>query len=356
MKEYYDVSSGLMCEPEVRLMQLRLNSIRNKYHYNWELLEPDGLYGPKTKAVVMSFQKVRGITPASGILGPTTIKYIIDADSPKQLSSNVNQKKADLYKDTAKGAYEYSSRSIVEVYKVDSIVNPEEKGLARIFEEWGRILKEQEDGLLRRISKFPAKKQMRARNVAKQLEFSQKFITNAKRYGINTATVKMGNNLNKETAIKYIKEVGETISNSGLTKGIRAISKSLEKIKQIIKPVINTLNKIPGLKYLSVIEKLVKATQKMLQCEFENALGLYLDALRELLEQIIIDAAVVAAIALGGWIALVIVIVIIIGSILLDYFFFSDNPGESLADKHLNIKTHNVVQEQVAPWAYQIVN
>lgn len=100
----------------------------------------------------------------------------------------------------------------------------------------------------------------------------------------------------------------------------------------------------------------MRASIKMIQCDFEGAFKLYLDALRELVEQIIIDAVVVAAIVAGGWVAIVIAIVIIIGAMLLDYFFFSDNPGESLADKHLQLKTRNVIQNNVAPWTYHAIN
>ena len=350
-------TSKAVCDPQVRLLQLRLNSIRDKYHQNWEKLNPDGIYGPRTKNVVIAFQKMRGITPASGILGPTTIKYIVEADTPKTLPSysDLDKYYDNIKKGTVK-TYEITSRTVGATYQLDSIVNPNEKRFATIFSEWGKVIDHQYEGLMRRISKFPAKKQMRARNITKQLDACKKFVEKAKKYGINTAAVQLGNNLTKENAIKYIKEIGEVISNSSLTKGIRALTRTFEKIKNVISPVIKFLNDIPGLKYLSVIEKIVKATIKMLQCDFEGAFKLYLDALRELIEQIVVDAVVVAAIAAGGWIALVIALVVIIGSMLLDYFFFSDNPGQSVADKHLNLKTQNVLQDNVAPWAYHLVN
>lgn len=357
MKGYYDLTSEYKCDSNVRLIQLRLNSIKDKYHYNWEKLAPDGIYGPKTQKVVLAFQKIRGIIPASGILGPTTEKYIREADTPKNLT---NYPDLDRYYDAVrtgtKMSYDITSRSVQTVYKVDSIVNPNEKGLAHILGEWERIIIHQRDGLDRRLSKIPLKKQMRVRNVVKQLDACKKFVSEAKKYGINTAVVKLGSNLTKNDAIKYIKEIGELISNSPLTKGVGFLVSSFDKIKQLLSPIVDFLNKIPGLKYLSVIEKLVKATANMLQCDFEEAFKLYLDALRELLEQLIIDAAVVAALAIGGWIALVLAIVVVIGAMVIDYFFFSDNPGESIADKHFNIRTQNIVQDELAPCVYHLVN
>ena len=353
MKEYYNVTSEAKCDPQVRLIQLRLNSIRDRYHYNWEKLNPDGIYGPKTKNVVLAFQKDRGITPASGILGPTTIKYIIEADTPKTLTASSDlDEYYDAVKKGTKKSYDLTSRTVKGVYQVDSIVNP----FAFIFSEWEKMINQQHDGLMRRISKFPANKQMRARNVTKQLDYCRKFVEKAQKYGINTASVEIGKNLTKEDAIKYITEVSDVISNSPLTKGLRALTKSFSKIREVISPFIRFLNKIPGLKYFSVIEKLVKGTLKMLQGDFEGAYKLYLDALRELIEQVVIDAVVLAAIAIGGWIALVIAVVVVLGSMVLDYFIFSDNSGDSLADKHLNLKTQNVIQEGLAPWSYHLIN
>lgn len=357
MNNYHNTTSSMKRDSQVQLMQLRLNSIREKYHYSWEKLDPDGIYGPKTKKVVLAFQKNRGISPASDRLDSKIMKLIVDADTPKILTSDADlDNYYDAVKEGTKAFYDVTSRSIQTAYKVDGFFNPNEKGIARIFAEWERMIIHQRDGLLRRLSKLPYKKQMRLRNVIKQLESCKKFVNKAKKYGINTAIVELGTNLTKTDAIKYIKEMGELIDKSTLTKSVRFFTWSFDKIKKIISPIIDVLNKIPGLKYLSVIEKLVKATYNMFQCDFEDAFKLYLDALRELLEQILIDAVVVAAIAAGGWIALVLAIVVVIGAMVIDYFFFSDNPGDSIADKHFNVRTQNIVQDEFAPWAYHLVN
>ncbi len=338
-------------------MQLRLNSIRERYHRSWEKLEPDGIYGKRTKGVVIAFQKSRGIAPASDRLDSKIMKLIVDADTPK-LITNTNYSELNNYYDAVKEgtkvSYDITSSSVQSVYTIDGLVNSKENGLAYIFAEWERMIIHQRDGLLRRLSKLPYKKQMRLRNVIKQLESCKKFVNKAKKYGINTAIVELGTNLTKTDAIKYIKEMGELINKSTLTKSVRFFTWSFDKIKKIISPIVDILNKIPGLKYLSVIEKLVKATYNMFQCDFEDALKLYLDALRELLEQVLIDAVVLAAIAAGGWVALVLAIVVVIGAMVIDYFFFSDNPGDSFADAH-GLKTQNIIQEKLAPGMYDLI-
>jgi len=76
-------------DPYVRIIQEKLNYIRVSHvtlskgftgtPYNWEHLVPDGQYGEKTARVVQAFQSRRGIIPASGILGPTTARFIDEA-------------------------------------------------------------------------------------------------------------------------------------------------------------------------------------------------------------------------------------------------------------------------------------
>lgn len=348
---------GKICDPELRLYQLRLNSIREKYHYNWKSLDPDGIWGPITASAVEAFQKQYGI-PSNVGLNQATKKKIVSIDSEYL-----------CLKDTsiAKGNRNYSTHPIVEVYNssvktigyfntANSITNTKEKGLATIFSEWEKMIDHQQSGLLRRLNKFPVKESTRIRNVVKQLDGCKKFIGAAKLYGINVDSIaKLGLKPTKDQAIKYIKDICDLIKNSPITKGVKFINWSFAKIKTIIDPFIKLLNKVPGLKYASAIDKLLQGTLEMILGNFEKSFTYYCDGLRILIEQIVIDAAVAAAIALGGWVALVIVIVLIIASFLIDYLFFSDNPGDSLADKYLHVNTTNLVQDY-APNVYRKIN
>jgi len=57
-------------------IQLKLNVIRNNTHGIWSYLKPDGMFGPQTQAAIKAFQIQKNITPASGIVGDTTLKFI----------------------------------------------------------------------------------------------------------------------------------------------------------------------------------------------------------------------------------------------------------------------------------------
>lgn len=242
------------------------------------------------------------------------------------------------------------------MYKADSLTNTNEKHLAYIFTEWQKKLMEQHDGLLRRLKKIPPKAQSRVRNLVHQLEGCEKFVKRARSYGISVAVKEASGELTKASVTEFIRNTAKIIETSPLTKGISAVINTLSGIRKIIKPVIDFLNKIPGLKYLGAIEKLVKGTWSMIHGEFEKAFGLFLDALRELAEQVLIDAAVVALVAMGGWVALVGAAVVVVAAMVIDYVFFSDNPGDSLLDKHTSLKTQNVIQNNAAPWLYRQIN
>lgn len=76
MKQYYKSIHSSVPDSYVRDIQEKLNSIKFRYHGNWDYLTIDGIYGPQTANAVKSFQILKNITPASGELGPTTSKYI----------------------------------------------------------------------------------------------------------------------------------------------------------------------------------------------------------------------------------------------------------------------------------------
>lgn len=86
--DYYEKSNPTV-DPYIKTIQEKLNYIRishktlNKGYdgksYNWKHLSVDGQYGHQTAEAVKAFQIYRGITPASGILGPTTARFIEEA-------------------------------------------------------------------------------------------------------------------------------------------------------------------------------------------------------------------------------------------------------------------------------------
>ena len=350
---------------DVEAIQIMLNAALSLdlYRGKWQRIKVDGYYGSETEKAVRAFQYSHNPRiDQTGIVGDTTYNalkqvgpffsaassqcYISAAPSPIITAIPAHYKPLPV-EDTLKSAYNVSAKTVNGAYMVGKMAIPskEEAGLAYILSRWEEVLTAQYEGLLRRLNKFPANKEMRTRNVMRQMERCKKFLQKAIRFGIVSATKEFGDKLTKNEAIECIKELGDMIKNSPLTKGLSLANKILSKVKTIIRPVTDILNKIPGLKYLSVIEKYVKATKAMIQGDFENAFALYIDGARELVEQILIDAVVVALVAVGGWVALVAAIIVIIVALVMDYFWFSDNPGESLADKYLGISTHNYMIE-----------
>lgn len=327
----------------VRQLQLKLNAVRANVHGLWPYLDPDGVMGPQTAKAIEGFKKYRNISSHDGnwlsLLDMEYQRVPMLRPAPNNMIQNVSP--SNPINTIPSTSYDTLSSSIKSIYQTDKWVNHNEKGLAYIIKKWEETLNQQYESLLRRLNKFPGKKQMRVRNVMRQMEHCKKFLTKASRYGIVSATREYGSKLSKEEAIRFIKEMGKIIKESPLTKGLTTMKMILSRVKSIIDPVIKVLNKIPGLKYYSVIEKIVKATCDMIQGDYAKSFALYMDAMRELLEQIVIDFVVATLVAIGGWVALVFALVVIIFIFVIDYLFFSDNPGDSFA----GFKTRNLMME-----------
>ena len=358
---------------DVRIVQGLLNSALtfDQYKGKWNKLMEDGYYGPETERAVCAFQynhNPRIQQDRSGVVGDVTFNalnqigpFIRSASSSSFLSVTnppimMGLPKTPNERKSLNTVYNVGSSIIKGAYATEYMVdaNPSEKGLAFILNEWEKVLSSQYQGLLRRLNKFPTNKTMRSRSIVRQMELCQKFLHKASRYGIVSASKEFGQKLTKEEAIRSIRELGAIIKNSPLLKGLSVVNRLLSKVNSIINPVLKVLNKIPGLKYISVMEKIIKATHLIIQGDAEKAFAVYMDGLRELLEQLLIDAVVIALVASCGWIALVVAIVIIIASFLIDYFFFSDNPRDALSDKYFGIPTHNYMLEN-APLTHRII-
>lgn len=335
-------------DPTVKKVQERLNYIAG----SWPRLVVDGKFGPVTERAVIAYQQSRGITPASGIVGDTTYnklmgeRYtIITTAKPNAL---IKAEPSPVGTDTIKLTYDIASRGADSLYTVYGIADDSENSVALIFKEWGAALNRQYEGLLRRLNKIPANKSMRVRNVMKHIEKCEKYLNEARRYGITTASRVFSSNLTKEEGIKYIKDVCKIISESSITKGLKFVTKSLDAVKRFLQPIIKVLNKIPGLKYWTVIEKIASGTKALFLFDFDKAFVAFVDGLRLLLEQLLIDFVVGTAIAVGGWVALVIALVIILVVLLIDYFLFNDDPDNSwLPTTHLTTQLKPAVNEAI---------
>lgn len=325
-------------DENVKKVQERLNYISG----SWPHLEIDGKFGPITEKAVIAYQKSRGINPASGVVKDDTFnklmkeRYsIITSAKP---DSKINSQPSKVDHDTLNQTYSIASYAIDTGYAVNDI--------SRIFQTWAEALSKQEERIIRRLSRIPANKAMRARNILKHIKKCEEFFAEAVRYGIPTASRVFSKNLTKEDGIKYIKSLCTLISDSSLTKTVKAVSTTLNSIKNFLQPLLKYINKIPGLQYISVYEKIAKGTYALFHFEFDKAFVLYLDGLRLLLEQILVDFVVGAAIAAGGWVALVIALAIIIVVFLVNYFLFNDDSDNSwLPTTHLTTKVKPMIND-----------
>lgn len=330
----------------VKDVQRMLNRIREHFHHDWPTLDTDGRYGRQSAMAVEAFQMWRHVSSqksAQGvILGDTTVEYIRQTHTFISISSSGMK--------VAGGGYEMVKAG-VPVFENSYMIGGKMEELLR---KTGEVLSQQASNLERRIAKIP--NNPKVRNLKKILKSAEEFIEKAKKNGVDDAAKVVYGELTKDEVVKYLKNCSIAITESSHFKMVTKIGGFLTKLKAALKPLADFLNSIPGLKYLAAFDKLYKGTSEMVKGNFEEAAKLYMDSIRVVLETILIDAAVAAVIALGGWIAIVLVIIILVVVMLVDYFFFSDNPGDSLTDKKLGIPTTNLVTEYIAPAVYNKAN
>ncbi|MCC8174975.1 MAG: peptidoglycan-binding protein [Bacteroidales bacterium] len=356
----YRASKNPQFDYTVQEIQNQLNRIRNG---RWAYLEPDGLFGPKTEIAVMAYQVSKGITPASGIVGDTTYGYLMN-ESYLVIQANPQYTIGPAPAPSTSGNYTPlpgekaidGTISILEgIDQVTGAIDPYSQGsIPYLIRGADTMIQKQIKSLNFTLAKIDVNKRGRIPQLANKLENAQKFVVKAQKFGIKVATQECFGNLNKKAAIAYLKDVISIIKESAVTKAFSSAANFFKKIKKALKPLYDFLNKVPGLKYLGAIEKIINGWWQLFHLNSEAALGLFLSALYDILESLLIDLATVVAVAMG-LLAIIICAIVIIGVMIFDYFFMSDNAGESLVDQHTSLRTQNVIQEKVAPWIYNKV-
>lgn len=307
---------------------------------SWPYLGVDRKYSPLIEQVAQAAQQSSGPI----LTTPNHRSFYIERMPSERYSilttaqpnSKICAEMCPINSDTLIQAYSIASTGVNNIYTVYGIADESEKGVAYIFKEWGKALNTQKKNLRKCFTRLPKNKSMRMAAIMQHIEKCEKYLNEVRRYGISTAARVFSKNLTKEEGIKHIKDICKIITDSTLSKSIKIVTKSLEVMKKILRPIMKVLNKIPGLKYLEVFEKIASGIRAFFQYDFDKAFVSFVDGLRLLLEQILIDYVVGAAIAAGGWVALVIALVVIIAVLLMDYFLFNDDPDNSwLPTTHL---------------------
>lgn len=373
MQNIYIASSNPEYDPFIVTIQNKLNTIRRNLLHNLPpITMVDGKYGYETARVVSAFQDACEIS-VDGKLGPVTIGRIeqkmrelpsissvslretyISATKPKETYISaikpresyitaLPDNKLDLVisidgtimKTIATVSYNVISKSVGYALGIDEVLQ--------------KVIKEFDSKKARLSSLFDYVADNRTLGKKKLQETVteiNKILVHINRYGKSSKLNGFSSILNRNNVLQFMEKMFKQMSNCKFVI-------TSKKIIAALKPITDFLNKIPGLKYLGVIEKICKGTKQMFSGNFEKAFDYYLDGLRELLEQLLVDALVFLLVASGfGIIAFLFVILIFI----VDYFFFSDNAGDSLADKYTNLSTRNVVQDSVAPYLFHKVN
>lgn len=113
---------------------------------------------------------------------------------------------------------------------------------------------------------------------------------------------------------------------------------TIQKFKSIVSPITKALGKIPYIgQIVTGIMAFGPAVISLLKGDFEDFRNKAVQGVVSLIEGGIIAAAII----FGGWIALIVFLALLV----IDYFFFSDHPRETLVDKHTNLNTRNIIAD-----------
>lgn len=346
----------------------------------YSITQFDGIYGHETKDAVKQFQSSMGLK-SDGIAGKDTLSKLCSMyysksyspllqpainnigilnDNSKLGSKIVTQQvpsKKDFMKagvcsldhvvllrsendliDNNKNELNYTMKSTgniaYNVYSSSTKLMSYTDGIGSVVVHIGAKLKEMEQNIDTMLDTTSSAK-VGLRKLKNQISKVNQFLLHMKNYGIAAAINKFEGKFTRSNVMEFLTIVSKNFKASKFVATITTISKAL-------KPFIDFMNKIPGLKYIGAIEKICKGYLALFKMQYDNALQLFLNGIREIVESLLLDAAVVALVASGaGLIALVLVIVVF----LVDYFFFSDNPENSLVDKAKIGTTQNLIQK-----------
>lgn len=291
----------------------------------WSIIKEDGYYGDLTELAVKNFQRFFKITE-NGIVGDTTYDYLVRI---QRYNHNARYQVCNPQKQTVASASASAiknTNSLTDVFfNIFETLKKQETSLEKVSELYEYTSYNVKLGLQKRRALFNK---------------AMEFLKDAGINGIGSAVNSNSGNINRRDLLRYLEDAMVQIKDARLP------NIKFSAIQKAIEPIAKILNKIPGLKWIGVVEKLLKAAKRLfLDKDSEGALQLFSNAIREALETIAVDLAVAALVASGlGLLAIVLVVVLFI----IDYFFFSDNPGDSLVDKYTPLKTRNVLNEEVS--------
>ena len=355
-------------DPIVQTIQMKLNAINCQVHGNWPYLQTDGLFGEKTKQAVKSYQLYRNITPVSGEIGDTTLRYIYDSYNqiPQLRSADTTfkaykQKQIDIdWTAVAAVTTDFLKRF------ADSL-----NGISKNIENEIKRFKSQKvspkdvDLLMKRFFGRPdvlamrkaiedemwndLKQQARGNTNVYNTPNKTHHISNAKQIGEAQRQVAKGvlnpqnrNAVEKQLAEQLQKKIIEELESANFKNKITNTLKSKGVPKVTGGGILKTIMLFPLFKHF--VDWVVAYGKPNAATAFNTLIS----DLISLIEGVLIGwavGAVVTAIGLVGWVAVVVALVVaIIIGIIIEIFF--PNHSEWLAEKIISA-TKNLINSPV---------
>lgn len=201
---------------KVRDLQLKLNVIRINVHGDWPYLKADGLFGKQTEIAVKGFQSYRNITPISGEVGDTTMKYINESYSHVPMLSSA-------------GTTSVTERTTL----LQSVYNGFEFIADKILKQFAEILKTVSDSAAKELSKL---------NNLKLGKVSSEDIRRISRSLYENPHIKKMQKIIEQEVYEYLQKVARGNTNVGNYKHNAEVYKQLENIKSAQRQLSKGLN------------------------------------------------------------------------------------------------------------------
>lgn len=322
------------------LNKIRINLPNDKKNHHaiaaWKYLDEDGLFGRETRNAIEAFQRAFFESNSSykelglqnfysrsstyGIIDDQTYQAIVEVEKWCTTKKSILANKSTL---SAKRKIELGTSIILNIKEIEGCA-----------QEILQILDKSKYFVLQILDmRFKGAKSA----IIKEVNNS---IKSLKQLGISHSKMI---ELQEASYAKDIRDCLKLISNSTDSKWAKTLRITASSIKAILKPfqpLIKLLNKIPGVQYTLVFEKMVSGTIAFfLYDDVDKMWGDYFDAVRLLFEQLVVDSLIPFG--------LIPAIVASIIFAIIEYFYFSENSGDTLVDKHSPLTTHNYTKDFV---------
>lgn len=327
----------------VALFQRKLNRIMSSE----QPLEVDNRMGPKTKEMVVKFQRKYDLTP-DGIIGKNTIATIFDKDpwNGKKIEEDPTQYMihwGEIVLDTVEEMYSTSgcNKSLLFICKLFGLPNEPKNAFRKLAEQAKKDINKIKQTVVKMQDKIKQydKAISKSNSIQKEkLKLQRKSVYQKRVLYESSQRVKgfsISHNSKSKQLNIYSKKytIYKSIFNGKTIEGLPKILNGCQKVIGWLRSLGNFMNKIPGLKWGSVVAKLAQGYYELFQGNFKNAFEKFCSSIYGILENAFFDwlyisigAAVAAAVTSS--LLVTIIVLAIIFAITIIYFFIGDKIEE----------------------------